>query len=114
MADTLKPSLLEQFNALPMQEKKEALEAMQASLNGDIERRRAELMDELAQLGGAVPKAVTPRVPAEKPASDARGTVKPLYRSPDGEEWSGRGRTPRWLVALEAAGRSKDEFRITE
>ena len=34
------------------------------------------------------------------------------YRSPNGEEWSGRGLTPRWLSALIAAGRTKEEFAI--
>lgn len=36
------------------------------------------------------------------------------YRGPNGETWSGRGLTPRWLVALVAQGRTKEEFAITE
>lgn len=39
--------------------------------------------------------------------------VKAKYRNPDtGETWTGRGRPPRWLAALEAAGKSRDEFLI--
>ena len=34
------------------------------------------------------------------------------YRGPNGEEWSGRGLTPRWLSALIAAGRTKEEFAV--
>lgn len=34
------------------------------------------------------------------------------YRGPNGETWSGRGLTPRWLAALVAEGRTKDEFLI--
>lgn len=42
------------------------------------------------------------------------GAAVPLYRDPQNPEntWSGRGRPARWLAAYEAAGRSRDEFRI--
>ena len=40
-------------------------------------------------------------------------TVVPAkYRGPDGETWSGRGLTPRWLAALMTQGRAKEEFFI--
>lgn len=39
--------------------------------------------------------------------------VAPKYRGPGGETWSGRGLTPRWLSALIAQGKSKEEFAIT-
>lgn len=38
--------------------------------------------------------------------------VAPKYRGPNGESWSGRGLTPRWLTALLAQGKSKDDFAI--
>jgi DNA-binding protein H-NS len=38
--------------------------------------------------------------------------LKAKYRGPNGETWSGRGREPRWLTALEAGGRKKEEFRV--
>ena len=34
------------------------------------------------------------------------------YRGPNGEEWTGKGKTPRWLVAQEAEGRTRDHFAI--
>jgi DNA-binding protein H-NS len=37
---------------------------------------------------------------------------KAKYRSPDGQEWSGRGRAAKWLLDLEAQGRLRDEFLI--
>ena len=41
------------------------------------------------------------------------GTVAPKYRSPDGSAtWSGRGIPPKWMTALEAEGRNREEFRI--
>jgi hypothetical protein len=47
------------------------------------------------------------------PADDyLEGEIDPAkYRGPNGEEWTGRGRTPGWLAAFEAEGRSRDEFK---
>ena len=42
----------------------------------------------------------------------AKSAVAPLYRGPNGETWSGRGRAPGWLAALESQGQSRDAFRI--
>jgi DNA-binding protein H-NS len=44
--------------------------------------------------------------------SGEAGSIPPKYRSPNGEEWSGRGHTPKWLTALEGTGRQREEFRI--
>lgn len=40
--------------------------------------------------------------------------VAAKYRGPNGELWTGRGLTPKWLVALEAEGRSKADFVIAD
>ena len=42
----------------------------------------------------------------------AFAVVPAKYRGPDGETWSGRGLTPRWLAALMTDGRAKEEFAI--
>jgi DNA-binding protein H-NS len=54
---------------------------------------------------------------AKKPAARKAGkkTTTPVaakYRGPSGETWSGRGLMPRWLAALVAQGRKKEEFSI--
>jgi DNA-binding protein H-NS len=55
---------------------------------------------------------------AAKPARDkarksgSGATVAPKYRGPNGETWSGRGLTPKWLAALIAGGKKKEEFAI--
>jgi DNA-binding protein H-NS len=46
--------------------------------------------------------------------SGEAGSIPPKYQGPNGEEWSGRGHTPKWLTALEATGRQREEFRIRE
>lgn len=38
--------------------------------------------------------------------------VAAKYRGPNGEAWSGRGLTPKWLVALLAQGQSKESFAV--
>jgi len=48
-----------------------------------------------------------------KKAAVARKPVAPKFRNTKtGETWSGRGRTPRWLAALEAQGKSREDYRI--
>jgi DNA-binding protein H-NS len=47
-----------------------------------------------------------------KAASGAPKLAAAKYRGPHGETWSGRGLTPRWLSALIAQGRTKQEFAI--
>ena len=39
-------------------------------------------------------------------------TVAPKFRGHNGEVWSGRGLTPRWLATLIEQGRKKEEFAI--
>lgn len=47
---------------------------------------------------------------AAKKKSTAAVAVK--YRGPTGETWSGRGLTPKWLSALLAQGKTKEEFSV--
>ena len=50
-------------------------------------------------------------------AANTATPAKPVaakYRGPNGETWSGRGLTPRWLATLLEQGRLKDEFAINK
>jgi DNA-binding protein H-NS len=38
--------------------------------------------------------------------------VAAKYQGPNGESWSGRGLTPRWLASLVAQGKTKEDFAI--
>jgi DNA-binding protein H-NS len=56
-------------------------------------------------------------VAAKPKASGSRSktagvVVAAKYRGPNGETWSGRGLTPRWLSALLAQGKTKQDFAI--
>ena len=57
-------------------------------------------------------KVVAAKKTAAKKGKKAGSTVAAKYRGPNGETWSGRGLTPRWMAALVAQGRAKEEFAI--
>lgn len=59
-------------------------------------------LKDLDAVKGRVRKAASP---ATKPAAAK-------FRGPNGETWSGRGLMPRWLAALVAQGKTKEEFAI--
>lgn len=42
----------------------------------------------------------------------SRGKVAIKYRDDKGNTWTGRGKTPRWIVEAEKAGKSRDAFKI--
>ncbi|WP_294765076.1 H-NS histone family protein [uncultured Rhodoferax sp.] len=47
-----------------------------------------------------------------KVSKTAGVAVAAKYRGPNGETWSGRGLTPKWLAALVAQGQSKESFAV--
>lgn len=49
---------------------------------------------------------------AGKTAKNTTRTVAVKYRGPNGEAWTGRGLPPRWLSALIAQGRTREEFAV--
>ncbi len=59
--------------------------------------------------------------PAKAKAGAAKGPkasrkpsapVAAKFRGPNGETWSGRGLTPKWLTSLVAQGQSKESFAV--
>jgi|SRR5512146_2976831 DNA-binding protein H-NS len=52
----------------------------------------------------------------DQPAAEARHSrkrVRAKYRNPhSGETWRGRGKLPRWMVALIEQGANREDFRI--
>jgi DNA-binding protein H-NS len=70
------------------------------------------------QLGKSSGKGGAKGKPGRKPAAAngakkaTRQPVAAKYRGPEGEIWTGRGLTPRWLTTLVAQGRTKEEFAI--
>lgn len=68
--------------------------------------RAGKAKTKAAKTGGAAKRA---GAGAKKKSASA---VAAKYRGPNGETWSGRGLTPRWLATLVAQGRTKEDFAI--
>lgn len=49
---------------------------------------------------------------APKAARKTGTPVAAKFRGPNGETWSGRGLTPKWLSSLVAQGQSKESFAV--
>ncbi|MDO8652903.1 MAG: H-NS histone family protein [Undibacterium sp.] len=66
-----------------------------------------------SKVGRGKVKSVVDKAPKAPRATKKSTTpVAAKYRGPNGETWSGRGLTPKWLVALIAQGQSKEAFAI--
>ena len=81
------------------------IEVLDRRLEGE-KRKLQNQLDELGRKFGGSPNDLPQRRPYPK--------VEPKFRNPSNpsETWSGRGKTPRWVAELMAAGRNLDEFRI--
>src|SRR5215472_6345545 len=83
----------------------EALMDLRRRVDETLNKRRAELQQQLAALG--VSRVVRGGGSALKGKK-----VPPKYRGPSGETWAGRGAKPRWLVAAIKRGKKLDDFLI--
>jgi len=80
----------------------EALQSTRQSIEEQLQRSGLSLRDLFPEL-----------LPGRR-SGEGGGPVPPKYRGPMGETWSGRGHSPKWLTALEATGRRRDEFLIRD
>lgn len=93
------------------------LKAILEKIPAEIKRREAEdkkrirkELEELAKKSGYSLDELLGEA-AEKVAK-IRKPAQIRYRSPEGHEWSGRGRSPGWMVEALAAGKSKQDFAV--
>ena len=74
-----------------------------------------DLQGASAGRGKGRPRVATKGKAAGKKASGKKkavGSLAAKFHGPNGETWSGRGLTPRWLAALVAQGQPKESFAI--
>lgn len=50
--------------------------------------------------------------PIKQPSKLKGRKCPPKYRGPNGETWTGRGKTASWLKALIDSGQDKEAFKI--
>ena len=116
---SVKSSLLASLDRMSAQELTALIEAAEDKRRDKLETAKQELIAEFrakaSELGltmdSLFPQQGTP-ASARKQRTDTGVTRPARYRGPNGEEWSGRGRMPNWLAALEAEGRPRDQFAI--
>ena len=53
-----------------------------------------------------------PSEKTKKPTARGMSVLIPKFSGPNGESWTGRGLTPRWLTALIAQGHKKADFAV--
>ena len=116
------PDFLNALQSLTVPELNQVLKRAQSLKDAKLDSAKEDFMARMkaegeqlgldigSLFGGPIP-AKRGRKPAGEPKS-ARPPVAAKYRSPTGDEWSGRGRMPKWLQAAEAEDRSRDEFLI--
>jgi DNA-binding protein H-NS len=78
----------------------------------EFDKTVQEILAKMAAFGISLKDLESVKGRARKAASTTAKPAAAKYRGPNGETWSGRGLTPRWLVALVAQGRAKEEFTI--
>jgi len=88
----------------------EALCKLRDEIAAVLEGRADSLRKELKRLTGAA--GASNGAKPQKPKR--RMSNAPKYRGPNGKTWAGRGARPRWLSNALEAGRSLDEFLITQ
>lgn len=74
---------------------------LEKTLENELRRLATSLGYSLVKTGASTKKGAKKRQPA---------AVK--YRDDSGNTWTGRGMTPRWLVAAERAGKNREGFRV--
>ena len=80
---------------------------------------KRDLLAEMEEKAAALGLSLEGLVQAEAPARGGRkvrrataGAAAAKYRGTNGEEWSGRGRPPAWIVMAESEGKNREGFRI--
>lgn len=97
-----------------LQAQAEAIERKQGSvIKGIIKQMQASGIT-IAELRDAMGKGASKK-PGKRLAKVKAGVRKKAaikFSDGQGNTWSGRGRTPVWLMAAEKAGKSRDQFAV--
>ena len=95
--------------AMAEEKRHEKLEGAKAAFLAETAEKAKALGLKMEDL---FPSTTTATTLPRKKRSDAGTQAPAKYRSPEGKEWSGRGRPPQWLNDAQAQGKSLDDFRV--
>jgi DNA-binding protein H-NS len=122
MASTNKQNL----SKMELAELLQLRDEIETALNGKIAMERKELEAKMAELtvlernrsprsnGSHPPASKSTRSAARKSHPLKGKKAKPMYKGPKGETWAGRGLPPRWLTALEKAGKKREQYLVNK
>lgn len=121
-------NIVDSLESLSVEELKEVVTAAESILKNKIEgerkafleetqRRAAALGVDMRHIFGTDTQFVSPNRSARRGREDsrsgaARAKAAVKYRGPNGQEWSGRGRPPRWVAEVEAQGKKLADFAV--
>jgi DNA-binding protein H-NS len=91
----------------------EAIEAVRIE-NATTRREAllAEFQEKAAALGLSLDDLMKKPQATKAKNVRAKSKVAPKYRAPNGDEWTGRGRPPKWIAVLEAEGKRREDYLI--
>lgn len=78
----------------------------------DFDKNVQEILARMTAFGITLKDLESIKGRARKAAAPATKQAAAKFRGPNGESWSGRGLMPRWLSALVAQGKTKEDFAI--
>jgi DNA-binding protein H-NS len=89
---------------------------VQKAIAARKDEERAATMSELRALasskGFTLDELMGRAVNGRRQRSDKGVKLKPKYKGPNGEIYTGRGPTPKWLKALERKGEKREKFLV--
>jgi DNA-binding protein H-NS len=112
---TPKASVISAVDKMSIQELTALIQAAEEKRQKKLETAKHDLVAEFrakaTELGLSMDALISP-APIRKSKEDPGKKPPAKYRGPNGEEWSGRGRSPTWLTTLESQGRKREEFAV--
>jgi DNA-binding protein H-NS len=107
--------ILEIIETLNAQELRTILNRTEQNRQGKLKVARSAVIAEMRAKFAEVDLSLEDVLAMAEPKKGRKvASPKAKYRSPEGEEWSGRGRKPRWAMKLESEGKTIEEFLIKE
>jgi DNA-binding protein H-NS len=109
-------SRLPNIDNLSLSELNELIARAQKAIASKKDEARADAMSKLRALaaseGFTLDELMGRHSSGRRQRSDKGIKLKPKYKGPNGEIYTGRGPTPKWLKALERKGEKREKFLV--
>lgn len=106
----LDPELEKELNDL--EKRKREVEEAYARIRSRVVAQVQQVVDNFGLTDREIHLHAAAAQPSKGVIREKVGKLEPAYIGPNGEKWSGRGKTPRWLREAEESGASRESFRV--